>query len=716
MSFLAPLFLLGALAIAGPVIFHLVQRVTRERQKFSSLMFLQPTAPKLTHKRRFEHWLLLLLRISALILLALAFARPFFREESRKSPPANSGRRTIVLVDASASMRRAGLWEAARKQASAALRDTDPTDEVAVWTFGRGTTPLIDFAQWNGTPPDGRMALVEGRLTQVSPDWTGTHLAGALMSAAEALDDDPGKSAEIARRIVLISDMQEGSHLNALGGYEWPKGIEVVVKPVLATRRTNAGVHLAADSTDAARPSDSVRVRVSNAANSTSDQFQIGWAGETQSFMGTGQDVYVPAGQSRIATLPWPNEETPADVTGGAKLRPTRILLRGDDELFDDEMFIVPPETKRVKVLYVGTESPDDVRQPLFFLRRALPNNRNIVVSVDLASPDAPLTAESLASSSMMIVTAPLPPNQAQGLREQMIHGKTVLCPLKNADFAPSLAQLAGVDSLPLAEVKPASYAMLAEVDFRHPLFVPFADPRFSDFTKIRFWKYRRVDVAELPGARVLARFDSNDPAVIECPVGKGRLIILTSGWHPEDSQFALSTKFAPLLASLLEWTGQTAVPRVQYVVGDEVRLDSSNPATILRGVPPGSATLLRPDGTSVVVEGERFSAEHTRQPGIYALTTADSVRKVAINLDPAESQTAPMNSEDLERWAVPLRQPPAAAKTTVAREEPFTAVQTEGRQKLWRWFLVAALLFLLAECLLSGAIAVRSAGAEKAG
>ena len=38
MSFLAPLFLLGGLAVALPVIFHLIRRTTREKTLFSSLI------------------------------------------------------------------------------------------------------------------------------------------------------------------------------------------------------------------------------------------------------------------------------------------------------------------------------------------------------------------------------------------------------------------------------------------------------------------------------------------------------------------------------------------------------------------------------------------------------------------------------------------------------------------------------------------------------
>ena len=54
MSFLAPFFLLGGLALALPVIFHLVRRTTKERTVFSSLMFLMPTPPRLSRRSRLE--------------------------------------------------------------------------------------------------------------------------------------------------------------------------------------------------------------------------------------------------------------------------------------------------------------------------------------------------------------------------------------------------------------------------------------------------------------------------------------------------------------------------------------------------------------------------------------------------------------------------------------------------------------------------------------
>src|ERR1043166_4022733 len=109
MSFLAPLFVLGALAIAAPIIFHLIRRTSREKIPFSSLMFLQPTPPRVTRKSRLENILLLILRCAVLFLLALAFARPFLRNPLHASSGKGSATRTVGLLDTSESMRRKNL-------------------------------------------------------------------------------------------------------------------------------------------------------------------------------------------------------------------------------------------------------------------------------------------------------------------------------------------------------------------------------------------------------------------------------------------------------------------------------------------------------------------------------------------------------------------------------------------------------------------------------
>src|SRR5438132_11472946 len=118
MSFLAPLFLFGALAVALPVVFHLIRRTSREKTLFSSLMFLMPTPPRVTRRSRLENILLLVLRCLVLCLLALGFARPFIQRAVQADPSRGPAKRILLLLDTSASMRQAGLWADAKSKAA----------------------------------------------------------------------------------------------------------------------------------------------------------------------------------------------------------------------------------------------------------------------------------------------------------------------------------------------------------------------------------------------------------------------------------------------------------------------------------------------------------------------------------------------------------------------------------------------------------------------
>jgi len=93
MGFLAPLYIAGALAIGLPILFHLIRRAPHGRQEFGSLMFLAPSPPRLTRRSRLTNIVLLILRALAVILLALAFARPFLAGKNDFDANPGGGRR-----------------------------------------------------------------------------------------------------------------------------------------------------------------------------------------------------------------------------------------------------------------------------------------------------------------------------------------------------------------------------------------------------------------------------------------------------------------------------------------------------------------------------------------------------------------------------------------------------------------------------------------------
>jgi len=692
MSFLTPLFLLGFLAVGLPVLFHLIRRTTRERKTFSSLMFLLPSPPRLTQRSRIEHLLLLLLRCLAICCLAFGFARPFLKEAM--APPADSnGKRILLLVDASASMRRANLWPDALAKVDSILRKTTPGDQVALFTFDRQLNPLFGFDQWTGAPVGERAALLARKLAETSPGWGSTQLGNALIQAAEMLAEAGGKTPSQRGRVELITDLQEGSHLEQLQGYEWPKGIEVAIDVLKPRAASNASLQLVSDSDDSdTKSAATVRVRVTNTAGAKREQFKIGWARSDKSgFVGKPIEVYVPAGQSRILALP----ADPAESLD-------RILLQGDEEEFDNVIFAIPPATLRLNVIYVGADSETDPKRPLYFLKRAFQETRHQVVGVTAHHSGELLPAPEVQASSLFVLTAALSPESTGAMRDQATAGKTVLVAVSAIDMQQTLRGLLQTDNLKLDEVRPSNYAMLGDLDFRHPIFASFADPRFSDFTKIHFWKYYRLDPTALTGARVLAHFDSGDPALIEIPTGKGRILVLTSGWQPECSQLALSSKFVPMMYSILESSGVPAPLPVQYKVGDVVPLAAFAKSEQL------AMTMQFPDGSQCPLGRDETNFTRTDIPGIYALSTPS--RQFVVNLDPSESRTAPLPVDELERLGVPVLQKPTDAPLQDAeRKRRFQNVELENRQKLWRWFIAGTLVVLLFETWLAGRTARRA-------
>jgi Aerotolerance regulator N-terminal/von Willebrand factor type A domain len=689
MSFLAPLFLIGAAAVALPVVFHLVRRSSKEQIPFSSLMFLQPAPPRVTKRSRFEHLLLLLLRCLILCLLALAFSRPFFQQPMTAAPlPEENGRKIVVLLDTSASMKREGLWPAAVDKADAALKEAGSGDQVAVLTFDRGVRTLVSFEQWSQMDPGQRAALTLARISDVKPNWSSTQLGNALITAADAFADADKEGRNIGRRqIVLISDMQEGARLDGLQGHEWPQGIEVQVEPVQPRRPTNAGVQWLTANDDSSNAGTNLvtRIRVGNSGNATREQFQLHWADVPGA---KALDVYVPPGQSRVVPAP-----TLSLGTTGEKL-----VLTGDDDDFDNTVYVLQPQPEHVNVLFAGDEQENDSKQPFYYLKRAFQPTSREIVEVTARASTAELSATDLAGARLLVASDHLSDDRVTALQQFMTGGGTVLFVMKNATTAEDVGRLAGADGFTAEEVTPANYALLGMIDFNHPIFAPFADARFNDFTKIHFWKYRRVDAAKLPGARVLAKFDSGDPAFMELPRGNGRLLVLTSAWEPSDSQLAVSTKFVPLLYSILDLSGGIPPPPQQFHIGDEVNL-----AGLLPAGAPASVTVRKPDGANVQLPAGETRFSGTDLPGIYAVTSAQPPVRFAVNLDGAESRTAMLPLDELQRLGVPMKAREIAESVQVLQKRRLHDAELEDRQKLWRWLTLAALVVLLGETFVAG-------------
>ena len=243
------------------------------------------------------------------------------------------------------------------------------------------------------------------------------------------------------------------------------------------------------------------------------------------------------------------------------------LELSGDDLDYGSLSYYAAPEIQHVTIYCAGLGSADDSTGMLYYLQRAFPSTPRWQVQF------APELTE---RSSFAVVATNLGPEQITALRHWMESGKSALLVLANSYAAATLVNLLGLPEARLVE-SDEEFALLGWINFQHPIFKPFDDPRFSDFSHIHFWKHQNWKIPASIHASALAKFDDDSPALFQVDVGKGHLLVLTSGWNPAESQLAVSSKFPPLLQTMLDWSGASTPARFQFHTGDAIPAPASS-------------------------------------------------------------------------------------------------------------------------------------------
>ena len=187
LAFLSPWFLLGALAVALPVVLHLRKQDTAPAHAFAAIRFLRRAPVEARRPRQLRDLLLLALRVAALALLAAAFARPYIRGEDAV------GGITIVAVDTSFSMGAPGRMAKAKDAALRAIGAASAGDRLALIRVDDRATVLAEPSLDRGAARAAVATLTAGSGgTALTPLWSAaTRLAGAAKG-----------------RLVLVSDLE----------------------------------------------------------------------------------------------------------------------------------------------------------------------------------------------------------------------------------------------------------------------------------------------------------------------------------------------------------------------------------------------------------------------------------------------------------------------------------------------------------------------------
>ena len=691
----------------------------------SSLMFLDPTPPRLTRQSSIDQWLLLLLRAIAIALLAFAFTRPYWNIPADTDAD-RIGSQRMLLIDTSASMRREGIWKAAVQRAEQIIRQSGPTDAISVYQFDSSLRPLVAIDIALNTPASQRQQQAIAALQAVAPTWFHTDLGLALLTAADLLQTDWDSSSDsnaTTSEIVVVTDFQNGSELARLEEYAWPvscrvriERVESVVKgnarATLLTadesdgrnrlpKRSESGARLLGGTIDAPKTNDAekLRVRVTNASNSRSEALRLEWLDEQlRPIENSATACQVPSGSSLTVRIPMPPK-------GSLVLQ-----LEGDSSEFDNRYYMSrsEPIESRLVCVEAASKAPDESLG--YFLRQLPLSDASRTVTFQSREPASQEPWPSVENTPLIVASHDLSNSDLDGLAIYLEQGGHLLwvwdslastqpgdSTTKPFDYTIGLEKLSGMSDFKVSEAKVRQYAMLESIDFKHPLFADLSDSKFNDFSKIRFWKHRRMETQQFDAWRVLAKFDDGSPALICKEQGTGKFWILMAGWQPSESQFALSTKFVPFISGLYRMATPVISDPSSYRVGMSLKI-------------PSEHRILDPAGNDVRGEGLDEKASRTivfSEPGIYRRVIPGGTESLlAVNLVESESNTSVGGLERLEKLGVVMSDRRPTIKKDAARRQ-LRAVELESQQGWWRWVIVGVIGVLGLESLLC----IRKAG-----
>jgi hypothetical protein len=622
LSFLSPLFLAGAAAAAVPIVLHLLKRQPEARVKFAAVKLLKRAPVEHTEKRHLRQLILLALRITALVLLALAFARPFF---ATGAALATSGI-TVIALDTSLSVAAPGRFERAKQLAKEAVGRVPAGDLVGVVTFA-------DEAEIAARPSADRV-LAASAIDEAPAGYGATRYRAALSAASQHLSGRKGT-------IVVVTDLQENG---------WDAGDRAVVPEGTTIEVADVGAMPPNLAVTAIRAlADRVVATVHNAGSRARD-----------ARVHLAIDDRPP---TTVTVALGPNQTGDAVFAGAPRGASATVAVDdGEGIAADNVRYAVLGGANRPSVLVVGTSG--DLSRDAFYVQHALaagaPGSAAFQVEGVGGSQLTAWSEERLSGYAAVFLLS------TRGLERR---GRELLAAYARGGGGMLVAAGADVDGSIVADVLGAGSTLtlvtanagprpgpraLAPTDVRHPVFQPFA----GNAATLGFVTFQNAARVGGSACQTLARFTTGDAALVECPSGDGRALVLASDLNNRWNDFPLHATFVPFVHEAVRYLASTRAHASEYFVGDA-------PAGV------------------------------RRTPGLATIETGGVQRRIAINVDPREADPARISVDDFQSAVTRLKSEGGVEARVEARQQ-------EDRQHLWQYALALMAVLLAAEGLLA--------------
>ena len=717
--FLNPLIAISAIALgAVPIIIHLLNRRRFRIVVWAAMEFLLQSHRKNYRRIRIEQIILLALRVLAMILLALALARPYLEAGGLAGALGMANRYVVLIVDRSYSMGHTVGGKTAFERAVAAaeqvLSTLKPGDRLSLIAMDARPEAVIR------QPTIEHATTGRSELLRLTLSDAGTDIPAALKLAAELLDAAPAAN----REVVLITDCRRAAwkldagetrtELLRIGAMLNEKALAVTVVDVGQDPPDNVAI------TSLKPDRKLVSVGTPTQLIASVQNFGGAEAGAEVTFLLDGfrqktQRVTIPPGDTAAVDL--------SVVFRDALTHTVEARLAPDTLPADDRRYLALRSIDSLRVLLVDGEPGGRASESeTFFLRSALhPNVEDGTTRISFIDPTV-IREGDLATAGIdeydiiaLANVAGITPSIAARLEAYAADGGSILIfpgDRVEADLYNAVLGRGGQGLLPAKlgkltgeRTKPTA---LAPKEFSHPLLANFKGGKAVLLTFGAI--YRHFELESYEDATVVCPFGTGDAAIVEKPFRRGRVMLFATSADTEWTDLPKTGTFVILMQDLARYLAPDRLASGNVAVGEPLSraLPPGEAAGGIRITAPGAK---RPQAVTPVTEAGRLtlSFKQTGRAGFYEveLSPPAGIERpkrtdyFAVNVDPAEGDLHRVGPEELRRTL-------KGFEFRYVLGIPRTAEETDGpaarSSDLWKHLLYAVLAILCLETFLAQA------------
>lgn len=659
MSFLYPSFLWALGVLAVPIIIHLFNFRRTTRIYFSNTRFLKQVKEATTAKRRLKHYLILLSRLLFLFFLVITFCQPIIPAREQLG----SNRNIVIYLDNSQSM-------------SAQMEDKTRGLDAGL-SFVRSIAELF--------PPDTRYRLLTNDFAPYSNSFKTKGEVLDLLTqvrlspVSRTMQEITGRIQQDALRnqeIFWIADFQQSTLGKAPAQTDSTLRWHLV--PITYARVSNVLVDSAylENPFAAGGEKNVLRVRVRNDGDQDVDQLNL--------------KLTINGIQAGTTSINVPRKgfmETSFDLTTGLSgVNRGQVSFNDFPVSFDNEFFLALNFTEKIRVVEIK-DSPLPTPVEKVFGNKA-------VFSYTGSSVNN-FNYNRISQADLVVLNGlnSLDPSLSTALRNYLAqYGNIVFIPGPKPDVN-SIRSLLQLPSLRVADNK--EQWELDRPDFTNPFFENVFEERsialaMPKATKVLDWGADRS---------AILRFKNDQPFLSRFDQG-GKVYVLSCALEPGLTDFYNHALFVPVMYRLAA-SGKKSDSKLYHSLRENfisLRMDSLRGDEPLRLV--GKEELIpsqRKVGNQVLIDIPKFSIAN----GFYSLVAeGDTVNLLAFNLDKAESLLDQYTGEEVHRMLG------GGPNISIFKATSAGTFSNEIKERylgtpLWKYALLLALFFLVAEVLL---------------